>query len=60
MTERLTHDEMMTHSASAIRKVARKGRIGTSLVTWDEIEALVCLVLAYGLAESGAARKEAA
>ncbi|ARE40887.1 hypothetical protein RGUI_2746 [Rhodovulum sp. P5] len=52
MGERFTFLQMLALSGSAVRKVATRGRHGTTQVTLDEIEALVCLVVAYAMEEA--------
>lgn len=60
MTERMTSEEMLTLSASAIRKITKwdDGR-GASLVTFNEIEAMAFLIIAFSIdALSDTAKKE--
>ena len=45
----LTEGRMLALSASAAAKVARQGTRGATLVTLDEIDALVCLAACTGL-----------
>jgi uncharacterized metal-binding protein len=45
----LTEGRMLALSASAAAKVARQGTRGATLVTLDEIDALVCLAACAGL-----------
>lgn len=47
MTERMTTAQMLSLSASAIRKIKKHGRRGTSMVTFDEIEALAFLAISF-------------
>lgn len=51
MTEpdRFTEDEMLDLSARAVRKIDRLGRRGTSMVTYDEIEAMALTLVCLGM-----------
>ncbi|SDY54929.1 hypothetical protein [Citreimonas salinaria] len=44
----LTEGEMLSLAGSAIAKIDGKGRRGTSMVTYDEIEAMAALIECTG------------
>ncbi|WP_425099165.1 hypothetical protein [Tropicibacter sp. S64] len=44
----MTEGAMLSLAGSALRKIDRKGRRGTTLVTFDEIEAMAALIDCLG------------
>jgi hypothetical protein len=48
MPERLTEEEMLALSGSALTKIDGKGPRGTSMVTFQEIEAMAALIDCMG------------
>lgn len=41
-------DEMVRLAARAMQRIEDHGRRGTSMVTYDEIEAMACVLLLFG------------
>lgn len=44
-----TEDEMLDLTTSALRKIDSHGRRGTSMVTYDEIEAMAATLVCLGM-----------
>lgn len=46
---RLTHGAMLIHAARGLGKIDVHGRRGATLVSVEEIEAMACCLVAFGL-----------
>lgn len=46
---RFTENEMLDLAANAVRKIDSHGRRGTSMVTYDEIEAMAATLVCLGM-----------
>jgi hypothetical protein len=44
----MTEDAMLALAGSALRKIDVRGRLGTTMVTFDEIEAMAALIDCLG------------